>query len=107
MNAYETLFYSIRSLTQEDMRDAKSFHDAIEKRLRAKCKTIYREYEVQDRGDGRRGFIDLVVLEPFRAAIELDLASPRKKSLFKLRQFSGERFVVLRKGLRIVRCLPK
>lgn len=104
MNAYETIFFSLLQLTTDDCKTAKSFHDAMEHQLRQHCQTVIREFEVPNRGDGRRGFIDLVVLEPFRTAIELDVLSPRKKSLFKLRSFSGERFVVLRRGLKIVRC---
>ncbi len=67
--------------------------------------SIVKEYFVADRGDGRRGYIDLVVFQPFRAAIELDNVKPRKKSILKVRSFSGERFVVLRRSKRIMRIL--
>lgn len=104
MNAYETVFSVIRNIQPSDRKNARTFHDAFERHLKASCKTVIREYLVTDRGDGRNGYIDLVVLEPFRAAIELDSASPRKKSLFKLKGFEGEKFVVLRSSLKLVRC---
>jgi len=106
MNAYETIFWAVLQMSEQDCKSCEAFHAAMERKLRQVCKTVIREYEVPGRGDGRRGFIDLVVLEPFRAAIELDRTTPRTKSLFKVRSFSGEKFIVLRKDLKIVRVEP-
>jgi hypothetical protein len=81
---------------------ARALHDEMERRLLDKGFTVIREYPVPDRGDGRRGQIDLVVLEPFRMALELDTVNPRKKSVIKLNTFSGERYVFLRASRQIV-----
>jgi hypothetical protein len=81
---------------------ARVLHDEMERRFHHKGLTVIRDYPVPDRGDGRRGQIDLVILEPFRMALELDTANPRKKSLIKLRSFSGERYVYLRASRQIV-----
>jgi hypothetical protein len=55
------------------------------------------EVRVADRGDGQRGYIDIVAsCSDGAVAIELDCRSPRAKSLAKLRQFSGFRVVGLR-----------
>jgi len=53
--------------------------------------TPKREWEVPDRGDGRRGFIDLVWLldDKILAAIELDRVY-RRKPIFKLKQIQTE-----------------
>ena len=80
---------------------AKTFQRAVEDALRAKGWEVSREFCVKDRGDGVRGRIDLVVTRPVRIAIELDRARMRKKSLFKLAQFDGLRFVILRQGSRV------
>ncbi|MGB7283324.1 MAG: hypothetical protein WBE13_13760 [Candidatus Acidiferrum sp.] len=81
---------------------ARALHDEMELRLRNRGFTVVREYPVPDRGDGRRGQIDLVVLEPFRMALELDTVNPRSKSVIKLKTFSGERYVFLRASRRII-----
>ena len=46
--------------------------------------TVRAEVEVPNRGDGRKGRIDLVVDHPFKAAIEVDRKTVRKKSIYKL-----------------------
>jgi hypothetical protein len=51
--------------------------------------------------------MDLVVMSPVRIAIELDRAAIRRKSLFKLEQFDGLRFVILRKSARVIQCRPQ
>lgn len=59
---------------------------------------VSRELVVPDRGDGRRGRVDLFVDLPGRkpVAIEIDRGGPRAKSLFKLRSLHAWRVVVLR-----------
>jgi hypothetical protein len=64
---------------------------------------VVREYPVADRGDGRRGKVDLVATKKFPDgslswAIELDWKTPREKSLHKLQQIDATRIVVLREG---------
>ena len=93
----EILAAIVKELEPEHFASAIKFHNALEVRLKAQDLTVKREYPVQDRGDGRKGYIDLVVLEPSRAAIELDNVNPRRKSLMKLKTFDGERLVVLRR----------
>lgn len=93
----------LAAMQPKDFATAKSFHDAMEHYLKSYGADVVREYEVLDRGDGRRGRIDLVVTWPLRFAVELDDRNPRQKSLYKLRAFNGEGFVVLRHYKRIVR----
>ncbi len=76
---------------------ADEMHDAVDRLLREHNCEVSREFEVSDRGDGRRGFVDLVAkYGDSLLAIELDRSSPRVKSVFKLRQIEAERVVVLR-----------
>jgi hypothetical protein len=91
-----------RNMDSYYFESARALHDEMERRFLDKGFTVVREYPVPDRGDGRRGQIDLVVLEPFRMALELDTASPRRKSFIKLKTISGERYVYLRTSRQIV-----
>ena len=51
---------------------------------------IKRQVWVNDRGDGRRGKIDLVIKkENEKVGVEIDRISPRKKSIFKLNQLQN------------------
>jgi len=79
-----------------------SFHDAMESALKKQGWIVIREFRVINKGDGRLGFIDLAVVHPVRIGLELDRNSPRKNSLFKLKQFKGLRFVILRESRRII-----
>jgi hypothetical protein len=58
------------------------------------------EFEIPDRGDGMRGFIDIVFdYQGCRVAIELDRVTPRVKSIDKLLAFPCHlRFIGLREG---------
>jgi hypothetical protein len=85
-------------------KNACSFHDAMEDALKMHGWTVMREFQVKNRGDGRVGYIDLVVMHPIRIGLELDRKSPKRFSLFKLSQFEGLRFVILREDKRIVPC---
>jgi len=79
-----------------DFHGCENFHGALALGLASLGKkhgfeTVF-EYEVRDRGDGRRGFVDLVWIDPDgkpRAAIELD-NSNNKKSLRKLMTVPAE-----------------
>jgi hypothetical protein len=103
MDTYQFLVATVLSLDAPCFAGAKVFHAEIESRLRKVGCSVIKEYRVKDRGDGREGYIDLVVHAPFRAAIELDNVRPRIKSVFKLRSFSGERFVILRRSKKVLR----
>lgn len=65
---------------------ALEFHDSAIATLQAAGLDVHREYPVPERGDGREGRIDIVVIDEngIRCGIELDRNSPRQKSLLKL-----------------------
>lgn len=100
MIAVEFLDWIIQGMSTEELKSSRSFHDAVEKRLRdAKCETV-REYRVDERGDNHCGYIDIVVTHPLRMAIELDRKSPRNKSITKLKRYGvGDLFVITRNPL--------
>jgi hypothetical protein len=79
---------------------ADDLHDRAEKALSLAGFSCSREFEVEDRGDGRRGFVDLVARRAdVVVAIELDRATPREKSIRKLQQVRDAfRVVVLREA---------
>lgn len=67
--------------------NAKQVQNAIWQALRSLGWRVYREVPVRDRGDGRRGRVDLVALRGGEViAIEVDGQNPRQKSVHKLRQ---------------------
>lgn len=78
--------------------EAGAFHRRAQHVLEAAGWQTRREVLVPNRGDGRRGRIDLeAVRDGQRVLIELDHMSPRKKSLAKLRAMPAHgRLVVLR-----------
>jgi len=86
----------VRQTTPHERFNSKTFHDAVEFKLRSKGWLVVREFLVTSRGDGYRGRIDLVVFSPCHMAIELDWTKVREKSRFKLSLFEGLRFVILR-----------
>jgi len=104
MDVIRELIEAVSRTTPRQRTSARIFQQAVEDELRAKGWEVFREVCVKDRGDGFRGRIDLVVTSPVRIAIELDRARVRKKSLFKLAQFDGLRFVILRQGSRVLEC---
>lgn len=66
---------------------AKDFSASVTEQLRRLGFEIQTEYLVKNRGDGRRGRVDLVASRgPDVIAIELDRKTPRQKSVFKVRQ---------------------
>lgn len=85
-------------MPEERCRDAKQFHDALFLSLQQLGWSVTREYPVQDRGDGRRGVVDLFVSAPAILAMELDAVSPRQKSIAKLKSMDAQRVIVLRTG---------
>lgn len=104
MDVIRQLIEAVSRTSLSQRSSAKTFQQAVENELRAKGWKVFREICVKDRGDGVRGRIDLVVTSPVRMAIELDRTSARKKSRFKLAQFDGLKFVILRQGARVIQC---
>jgi hypothetical protein len=80
--------------------NAKLAHKQIADFLSNEGLNVVYEYPVENRGDGRKGRIDLMV-DGFDKpiGIEIDQASPRKKSIFKLNSINDiYRVIILRKG---------
>jgi len=79
------------SLNLEDLdcSNAAVFHDDVEAVLVSMGLDVVREFEVEDRGDGRKGRVDLVVMDQGQPliGIECDRAEPRNKSIRKLSEF--------------------
>lgn len=66
------------------------FEDTAYHLLRGLGFDVLRQVVVPDRGDGRRGRVDLVAYkETALIAIELDRCWPRKKSIFKVQQIKN------------------
>lgn len=69
---------------------SRAFEDESAARFRALGYSVFRQFCVPDRGDGRRGYVDIVLVRPFvLVALELDRVKPRKKSIFKVQQVAG------------------
>jgi len=107
MNVTRQLLEAVHRTNLKQRSTARAFQEAIEIELRKKAWKVVREFRVKDRGDGTPGRIDLAVMNPLRIGIELDRATIRKKSLFKLAQFDGLTFVILRQSARVVQCKPR
>lgn len=62
------------------------------------------QVSVKDRGDGRKGKIDIVFVTPSETvAIEIDRKFARAKSIFKVRSISpNAAFIILRSPYRII-----
>ncbi|NER80387.1 MAG: hypothetical protein F6K42_12580 [Leptolyngbya sp. SIO1D8] len=75
-----------------DFEAAISFHRHVEAGLARLGYEVHREFEVPDRGDGRRGKVDLVIIrEDCWIGIELDNQSAREKSIQKLESLKNAR----------------
>jgi hypothetical protein len=85
----------VSSLQGRPYDTARALHLAAYNRLVGAGCEVVSEWEVPDRGDGRRGFVDMMVLAPERIALELDRAQPRQKSLIKLASVPDATRVVL------------
>src|SRR5690606_30036414 len=77
---------------------AESFHNDLMVFLREEGWELTAEHQVEDRGDGRQGRVDILVTSPAVVGIELDRLSVREKSVFKLCQVEGYRVAVLREA---------
>lgn len=89
---------AISSTVFRGIERAGQFQNCVQGLLERRGWRVEREVVVGDRGDGRRGKVDLVASQAgYRVGIELDNRSPRAKSVHKLRALScDERLVVLR-----------
>ncbi|HEY2459610.1 MAG TPA: hypothetical protein VGI16_02335 [Candidatus Acidoferrum sp.] len=105
MKVLQQLSEIVQGTTARERSTARLFHAAMEKSLRERGWRVHREVQVPNRGDGIRGRIDLVATQAdIRVAIELDNVITRKKSRFKLSQFEGPGFIILRQSARIIPC---
>lgn len=82
------VFEVLDSIVEEH--GAKWFQDTACLLLRGLGYCVDREVLVPNRGDGKRGRVDIVAAKPFiLIAIELDHTIPRRKSIFKVQQIKG------------------
>lgn len=79
-----------------------TFHNAVMHWLFSNGWKPEREVKVADRGDGRRGFVDVVV---DGLGLELDQGQPRKKSIFKLKQLPLGGYVISRNHKKFMRVI--
>lgn len=84
---------------------AKDFENIIAARFEELGAEVKREVLVPERGDGRRGRIDLVVaLDSTVIPIEIDRKTPRVKSIFKVRSVSTDNaFIITRSPFSVVK----
>lgn len=80
------------------------FEDFIVKILE-KFGKVKRQIWVNNRGDGRRGRVDIVLdIDGENIGIEIDRMTPRKKSIFKLQQLGyNNNFVITRSPFNIIK----
>ena len=90
-------FYDLSGLCVTD--NARAAQEEVANWLEERGYSCTLEVPVADRGDGRSGRIDLLAeRDGVQVAIEVDRDSPREKSLFKLRQFSCAKVILVRNG---------
>jgi hypothetical protein len=88
--------------------DAKAAHDKITEWLGNLGYDCHKEIWVDDRGDGRRGRIDIVASNNAHTlAIEIDRLTPREKSVFKLKQVNGVIRIILLRGTSEKQSIPE
>lgn len=78
--------------------DAGAAHSLVSNTLKQLGFAVRDEYPVENRGDGRKGNVDVVAeRDGFRLAIEIDRSTPRKKSVIKLKAVADcYRLILLR-----------
>ena len=81
--------------------NAKDLHNAVEAEIMKAGYLCQREFVVADRGDGRKGKVDLYVTDLSGAScgIEIDWKSPREKSIIKLQQLPAGLVLLRESGL--------
>lgn len=84
--------------------NSKEFENLVYSRLVSKIQ-VRRQVKVYDRGDGRTGKIDFVIIHNgYDIPIEIDRRIPRAKSMTKMNNFrSREAFVVLRSPFMVIK----
>jgi hypothetical protein len=80
---------------------AKTAQNEVVKYLQDNGYTCKCEHNIGDRGDGRDGRLDIFANNDQETiAIEIDKASPRSKSITKLRRCNADKkFILLRKNI--------
>lgn len=94
-------------LKGKDYRNTKSidFQNIICNLLKKKRK-ISRQVWVEDRGDGKRGKIDIIFSYDIGkyVAIQIDNKSPRAKSIYKLKQYQADKsYILLRSPFKVIK----
>lgn len=75
---------------------AREFENLLAEEFLSAGFVVDRQVSVPNRGDGRKGRIDLVVCTPTeKIGIEIDRTSARKKSIFKLRELAADRRIIV------------
>jgi hypothetical protein len=96
---FMTIREMFEQLTVPD--DAAGGQDAVMALLKKHGYVCSSEFPIADRGDGRRGYIDVYAArDGVRLAIEIDNRSPRKKSIVKLNRLPHATRIILLRGLR-------
>jgi len=102
----DTISSLLREYIGKDFSDIKAseLQSALEDFFRNANYKVEREVWVNDRGDGRRGRVDIVLYKDgARTGIEIDRATPRKKSIVKLHQLkTSYRYVITRSPFKII-----
>lgn len=83
---------------------ASEFSKRVESELKKQNLYFKKEVTVADRGDGRKGRIDIVAwADGITYAIEIDRLSPRKKSIYKLEHYpANHRLIVMREVNKVI-----
>lgn len=106
MNTNElSIVLGIKEGTEFGDLSAATFEQMIANKLEASGFEVARQVMVDDRGDGRRGRIDLVAsFNGERIPIEIDRKTARAKSVFKVKSFNQESaYVLTRSPFSIIR----
>lgn len=91
------MYKILDNLKGKDFKEVKSkdFEDFMCDQLKHEGK-IQRQVFVENRGDGYRGKVDLILTTPKeKIGIEIDYMTARQKSIFKLKQLDVDRRVVI------------
>ena len=95
MTPYDDVLHAIKSADLRDIQSAvpaalaKAFEDQVCAELTALGWEVQRQVPLEDRGDGKRGYLDMAARRAcVCVAIELDATFPRDKSVWKLRHFA-------------------
>lgn len=79
-------------------KDDTSVHDLLEYRLKRAGYTVLRHVAVPDNGQGRRGYVDLMVYGQPPVWIEIGDRIPTGQQIAKLSNQPGQKILVLRRG---------